>query len=135
MSAKELVPEDENVGSRHEPSLSTSRKVILPNKANSSASSRNKDTSIPVPIYFRKNAILFVGSGNPAWSRLSRRRGSGQRTHKVILPIKPKFSSSSRNQDTSIRCDDQFSEEPIFPQVSCSARLRPRLPRRAGFRA
>jgi hypothetical protein len=37
-SAMEIIPEDENVGSRLEPSLSTSRKVILPNKANSSAS-------------------------------------------------------------------------------------------------
>src|SRR5712692_4755203 len=37
-----------------------------------------------------------------------------QRTHKVILPIKPNFSSSSRNKDTSISCDYLFSEEPNF---------------------
>jgi len=35
---QELIPEDENVGSRQELSLSRSRKVILPNKANSSTS-------------------------------------------------------------------------------------------------
>jgi len=46
MSAKRSTLEDENVGSRLEPSLSTSRKVILPNKANSSSSSTNNDTSI-----------------------------------------------------------------------------------------
>ena len=34
---EELTPEDENVGSRLEPSLSTSGKVILPNKTSMSA--------------------------------------------------------------------------------------------------
>ena len=35
----------------------------------------------------------------------------GQRKLKVILPNKANFSSSSRNQDTSIRHDSLFSEE------------------------
>jgi len=51
MSARRLILEDENVGSRLEPSLSTSRKAILPNKANSSVSSRNRDTSTAVIVY------------------------------------------------------------------------------------
>jgi hypothetical protein len=52
---KELTPEDENVGSRRTPSvLGRQRKikVILPNKANSSTSSRNQDASTAVTLYF-----------------------------------------------------------------------------------
>jgi len=43
---KELTPEDENVGSRLEPSLSTSRKVILPNKTGMSARSSSPKMKI-----------------------------------------------------------------------------------------
>src|SRR5437899_2477361 len=44
----------------------------------------------------------------------NRPRSPGQRKHKVILPIKPNFSSSSTNKDTSFRYDCLFPEEANF---------------------
>jgi hypothetical protein len=56
---------------------------------------------------------------------------SGSR--KLILPNKANFSSSSRNQDTSIRHDALFSEEPSMSATSSSPKMkmcatRPLLP-------
>jgi len=61
---EELTPEDENVGSREELSRSRSRKVILPNKANSSVSSRNRDTSMRCDHLFSEEANSSSSSRN-----------------------------------------------------------------------
>jgi hypothetical protein len=85
--------------------------VILPNKANSSSSSRNKDTSVRCNYLFLEEAS-FRGAGlQPAISPWDARCLPGQRKHKVILPNKPNSSSSSRNKDTSICSDYLFSDD------------------------
>jgi hypothetical protein len=52
MSAKELIPEEENVGSRLEPSLSTSRKVIFAEQSQFFRKLNKQDTSIRCAYLF-----------------------------------------------------------------------------------
>ena len=87
-------------------------KVIWPNKANSSASSRNQDTSIRDDYLFSEETTFLWGM-HSCLQPSFRRRVPGQRKLKVILPIKPNASSSSRNQDTSIVMTIYFRKKPM----------------------
>ena len=93
-------------------------KVIWPNKANSSASSRNQDRSIRYN-YFRKKENGRILQNKTSMSARSSPPSMkmcatplllpGPRRHKVILPNKANFSANCRNKDTSLQCDYPFS--------------------------